>query len=210
MTDDDPHLPLGAYVLGGLSSADRTHFEDHLATCDRCRQELAGAAGIPALLRLATPAPVVPLDPRGSAQVVARARAQHQRRWRIAATAVVATAAAAVAVVLALVGVRAPHTDATFTALNRAQVSGSAVFDEKPWGTAIELDLTDLPRTGTFVLVVHGRDGTVEEAATWSATAQPHSRVTAATSITGPNIAQMQVITTGATSNPVAQATPKR
>lgn len=41
---------LGAYVLGSIDPAERTKVDAHLATCRDCRDELAGLAGIPALL----------------------------------------------------------------------------------------------------------------------------------------------------------------
>jgi predicted anti-sigma-YlaC factor YlaD len=42
---------LGVYVLGAIDPADRALVDDHLATCLDCREELAGLAGLPALLR---------------------------------------------------------------------------------------------------------------------------------------------------------------
>lgn len=47
--DDYRHL-LGAYVLGGLTPADRAAVDTHIATCPTCRAELADFAVIPSLL----------------------------------------------------------------------------------------------------------------------------------------------------------------
>jgi predicted anti-sigma-YlaC factor YlaD len=41
---------LGVYVLGSIDPADRALVDSHLGTCRDCRDELAGLAGIPALL----------------------------------------------------------------------------------------------------------------------------------------------------------------
>jgi Putative zinc-finger len=41
---------LGIYVVGAIAPADRDALERHLATCSDCRDELAGLAGLPALL----------------------------------------------------------------------------------------------------------------------------------------------------------------
>lgn len=41
---------LGVYVLGAIDPAERALVESHLATCRECRDELAGLAGLPALL----------------------------------------------------------------------------------------------------------------------------------------------------------------
>ena len=42
---------LGVYVLGAIDPAERTMVDAHLSTCPECREELAGLAGLPALLR---------------------------------------------------------------------------------------------------------------------------------------------------------------
>ena len=41
---------LGVYVLGAIGPADRGAVDSHLACCGHCREELAGLAGLPALL----------------------------------------------------------------------------------------------------------------------------------------------------------------
>jgi predicted anti-sigma-YlaC factor YlaD len=42
---------LGVYVLGAIEPAERALVDEHLAICLDCREELAGLAGLPALLR---------------------------------------------------------------------------------------------------------------------------------------------------------------
>jgi hypothetical protein len=41
---------LGVYVVGAIDPAERTTVDRHLAGCQDCREELAGLAGLPALL----------------------------------------------------------------------------------------------------------------------------------------------------------------
>jgi hypothetical protein len=97
---------LGVYVLGAIDPAERSIVDAHLPHCLDCREELAGLAGLPALLgrvpyadaeRLALgdeeleEAPAELLDAL-LAQVSSRRRA---RRWRVIA---VAAAAAIIAV----------------------------------------------------------------------------------------------------------------
>jgi hypothetical protein len=41
---------LGVYVLGAIDPAERAQVDAHLAGCAECREELAGLAGLPALL----------------------------------------------------------------------------------------------------------------------------------------------------------------
>jgi anti-sigma factor RsiW len=43
-------LALGIYVVGAIDPAERAIVEEHLSHCPECREELAGLAGLPALL----------------------------------------------------------------------------------------------------------------------------------------------------------------
>jgi len=42
---------LGVYVLGAIDPAERAQVDEHLSGCAECREELAGLAGLPAMLR---------------------------------------------------------------------------------------------------------------------------------------------------------------
>jgi hypothetical protein len=107
---------LGVYVLGAIDPAERALVDAHLTTCQQCRDELAGLAGLPALLARVNPdeiSRICPDDTVGTAvpaaagaraeepppgeligTVLDLAQARRRRgRWRIAA------AAAAVAVI---------------------------------------------------------------------------------------------------------------
>src|SRR5260221_11275387 len=42
---------LGVYVLGAIEPGERARVGRHVAWCSRCRDELAGLAGLPGLLR---------------------------------------------------------------------------------------------------------------------------------------------------------------
>ena len=46
---------LGVYVLGAIDPAERSMVDAHLQTCRECRDELAGLAGLPALLARVNP-----------------------------------------------------------------------------------------------------------------------------------------------------------
>ncbi|MEV0664759.1 anti-sigma factor family protein [Actinomadura luteofluorescens] len=51
MTDcTEARTALGSYVLGALDPGERSRLEAHLEGCPACRDELAGMAGLPALL----------------------------------------------------------------------------------------------------------------------------------------------------------------
>ena len=51
----DARLSLGVYVLGAIDPAERALVDGHLVTCRDCRDELAGLAGLPALLARVNP-----------------------------------------------------------------------------------------------------------------------------------------------------------
>ena len=46
----EARISLGVYVLGAIDPAERALVDAHVATCRDCRDELAGLAGLPALL----------------------------------------------------------------------------------------------------------------------------------------------------------------
>ncbi|NVI86296.1 anti-sigma factor, partial [Actinomadura sp. BRA 177] len=46
----DVRTSLGVYVVGALDPGERSRLEEHLERCPACRDELAGLAGLPAML----------------------------------------------------------------------------------------------------------------------------------------------------------------
>ncbi len=57
----EARLSLGVYVLGAIDPGDRALVDRHLATCRDCRDELAGLAGLPALLARVYPEEAIAL-----------------------------------------------------------------------------------------------------------------------------------------------------
>ena len=99
---------LGVYLTGAIAPADRAALVQHLASCERCRDELAGLAALPGLLsRLPAWAAAQPPGDSAAAherdaeealpgRVLSRIAARRRRRRALTAVAVVlATAAAA-------------------------------------------------------------------------------------------------------------------
>jgi anti-sigma factor RsiW len=84
MTSDDitPHevweQAVAAYAIGATDPADRQAFEEHLASCARCRQALAEFRRLEAALGLSADATAVELPPSLKAKTLARATAQPQ------------------------------------------------------------------------------------------------------------------------------------
>ncbi len=70
----EARLSLGVYVLGAIDPAERALVDAHLLTCEECRDELAGLAGLPALLARVNPdeiSRICPDDTVGSSVPVA-------------------------------------------------------------------------------------------------------------------------------------------
>jgi hypothetical protein len=124
---------LGVYVLGAIDPAERSVVDAHLSTCPECREELAGLAGLPALLRripvgeaqqladddvdelpgAGLPGPEVPSAEMLPSLLGRTTQARQARRWRGLA------AAAAVVLVAGIGGA------AGWSAVHHAEDSGS-------------------------------------------------------------------------------------
>jgi len=98
MDCQEARVSLGVYVLGAIDPAERALVDAHLVTCRDCRDELAGLAGLPALLArvsteeaialgaadgplLADAAEAAP-PPELLATVLELTGARRRRRWR--------------------------------------------------------------------------------------------------------------------------------
>jgi hypothetical protein len=115
----EARISLGVYVLGAIDPAERTLVDAHLSTCQDCRDELAGLAGLPALLgrvskeeaialadtdgtpynpyETPVPAPEPPKELLAAVLDLTTAR-RRRRHWRDATLAVAAAALIAVGV----------------------------------------------------------------------------------------------------------------
>lgn len=157
---------LGVYVLGAIDPAERSIVDAHLSQCLDCREELAGLAGLPALLgrvpyadaeRLALgdeeleEAPAELLDALLE-QVSSRRRA---RRWR-------GIAIAAAAAIIAVGGgglaggiLMSHHTPAPATAQDNSylvrgsntatHVSAAVYYSGKGSGTRMQVQVSGIP-----------------------------------------------------------------
>jgi anti-sigma factor RsiW len=160
---------LGVYVLGAIDPAERALVDDHLATCLDCREELAGLAGLPALLRKIPLAEAerlaVPESGTGLAapeellhSLLGRAvQVKRIRRWRglVAAAAVVLVALGGGAIAVNALKPAAPqpgiassdghhwHTVARTDALTGAGMT--VKYTSMPWGTELSVQVTGIP-----------------------------------------------------------------
>jgi len=186
---------LGVYVLGAIDPAERGLVDAHLATCRDCRDELAGLAGLPALLARVNPdeisricaddavRPMASDDPPeellGTVLGLADAR-RRRNRWRYL------SAAAAVAAIAG--GLFAGLSSATSTTITKTDVvsagpgkwetttgtdattgvSSTVLYSKELWGSAFQVLVKDIPVGTTCQLWVVHPDGTETEVAAWT------------------------------------------
>ena len=176
---------LGVYVLGAIDPAERSVVDVHLSTCPECREELAGLAGLPALLRripvgeaqqLADddldelPDAEVPSEEMLHSLLARTTRTRQARRWRglAAAAAVVLVAGTAGAAGWSAMhhstgdaddsAVAAHFTSATAT--NPAtHVAATVRYAAKDWGTALDTQVKNVPTGARCQLVVTDTSG---------------------------------------------------
>jgi hypothetical protein len=197
----DARMSLGVYVLGAIDPAERSLVDAHLTTCRDCRDELAGLAGLPALLARVNPDEVSricaddavrsalyePAPPALLGTVLDLAEARRRRnRWRFlsAAAAVVVIAAGLFGGLRSIGGsttvVKVPAAaNAWETAEATSQLTGayaSVAYSEELWGHAFEVLVEHIPIGTTCELYVVHPDGSRTEVAAWT-TAHDEGRV---------------------------------
>ena len=191
----DARQALGVYVLGAIEPAERSLVDRHLSGCRECRDELAGLAGLPALLSRvsadeigrisredAGPIPgeaAAPDDFAKSVLSLTAARRRRHRRWQAVAAAVVVAAAGTVAG-LRLASSSSPaaqtgtqsgppaswQTARTTSALRGIQAT--VRYSPEPWGIAVDVQISGLPAGSTCQLWVTDAHGVHLAAAGWT------------------------------------------
>ena len=201
----DARLSLGVYVLGAIDPAERALVDAHLATCRDCRDELAGLAGLPALLARVNPDEISrirvddtvrtspderpPAELHGTVLDLAAAR-RRRNRWRFAAAA-----AAVVAIAGGLFGGLSSATPGTPTVASGEYPTGTGVWEtaqttskisgtsatikyaSEHWGSAFEVLVKGIPAGTTCELWVFNTDGTRSQVAAWTVSGDDEGRV---------------------------------
>jgi anti-sigma-K factor RskA len=178
-------------VLGAIDPAERALVDAHLLTCRDCRDELAGLAGLPALLARVDPDEIsrIRADDRppeeliGTVLDLAAAR-RRRNRWRF-----LAAAAAVVAIAGGLFGgLSSTRTVTVPAALGTAgwetvQATGSATvatasvaYKHEMWGEAFQVLADRIPIGTTCQFWVVHPDGTRTQVMGWT-TAGDEGRV---------------------------------
>ena len=184
--DDCAHVrnQLGVYLLGAIGPGERAQIEGHLAACPWCREELAGLAGLPGLLRRVPPdvalharmddangsPPGPPLD-----KLITQVMAIRFRRRLIAVVAAVVIAVAAAAGAAAFHALPAgttaattPRWTGTATGASAATgVSATVRYAAEPWGTELQVQITGVPAGTRCELTVTNAQGQDITAGGW-------------------------------------------
>jgi hypothetical protein len=202
-------MAIGAYVLGALDVEERRATEQHLDTCEACRETLLQFAHLPGLLHAVPLDDIEPLEspisvdePAGSraeihdsTTVVRRVRRRRRMRWMVLA--------AVVAVVASVVGVagwwamgdEAPQA-ITWTATDGVDgIDTTAKLTGQPWGTDIQLHMADLHPGQHCRLVIHARNGDMETSGWWATAGTYQADVPASTAIPLTDIDRLEVVT---------------
>jgi Putative zinc-finger len=197
----DARPSLGVYVLGAIDPAERALVDAHLLTCRECRDELAGLAGLPALLARVNPDEISriraddavrtvtddgpPTELIGTVLDLAEAR-RRRTRWRF-----VAAAAAVVAIAGGLYGglnsigtqtVQVPlsigtvHWETVHTTSSVTGATASISYSRELWGHAFEVLVDRIPLGTTCQLWVVHPDGSRTQVAAWT-TARDEGKV---------------------------------
>jgi hypothetical protein len=191
----DARLSLGVYVLGAIEPAERSLVDAHLATCRDCRDELAGLAGLPALLARVNPDEISricaddtvrtvtgdrpPEELIGTVLDLAEAR-RRRTRWRF-----LASAAAVVVIAGGLFGglrsigtstqiVKVPvaggplHWETVQATSKISAATASVDYSHQLWGDAFKVLADRIPVGTTCQLWVVHPDGTRTQVASWT------------------------------------------
>jgi hypothetical protein len=193
ITPAPTHVDVGAYVLGILDEVDHNRFEAHLVECHQCQAELQALSALPDVLdairddetirarkpEIGDRVLIGALD-----EVAAMRRRRRQATWlAVAAAAVLIVAAPLAAIRLTEqfpTQVAAPPGGSALTSGNSAPkkvVSGTGAngvttvdisITGKPWGSAIELELSGISGPLRCHLVALSRSGDESVVGSWS------------------------------------------
>ncbi|MDX3075333.1 anti-sigma factor family protein [Streptomyces sp. NPDC088354] len=179
-TPHDPHVDVGAYVLGVLDDADMARFEEHLAICHQCGQQLDELSGlVPVLAELAPAGAGAPLPSSDDAvlgkllgKVSDERRTRARRRMFALAASVALIIGGPTVAVLASGGSDTPATHAYAQEFKSSDsstgVKATVGVNEKKWGSEVGLNLSGVQGPLTCRLVAIGKDGSQQTVSTWS------------------------------------------
>lgn len=173
---------LGVYVVGAIDPAERTLVDEHLGECQLCRDELAGLAGLPAMMSRVPVADVEWLDTAVTelpalqepsdemlASLLRQVSVKRRSRMRrsvlaVAAAAVIAAGGAAAAMQLT----RPPTVTSDVAQAANGRVAAVVDYSPASWGTAMRVQVTGIPSGTKCQFWVVGKDGRASYAGAWT------------------------------------------
>jgi Putative zinc-finger len=175
------HL-LGVYLLGAIDPAGRAAVDRHLAQCAECRHELAGMAGLPAMLgrvpvaevsRPGEPGPPAAAVTPGLSRLLGPvAMGRRARRWCglvLAAVAVVLAAVLGAGVQHMLDPQPRPVPWLAVSARDgQTLASATVAYSARGWGTALDVRVRQIPPGTTCQLWVTNASGQHAQAGGWT------------------------------------------
>lgn len=197
---DDPFVTFdAAYVLGALAPEDRVAFEEHLGNCAECARSVRELAGLPGLLAQVSspglPQPQAP--PELLPGLLATVRRQRKRRFIGGVGAAAVTLAACLALLFtALPPGAEPSGPAgrAMTPLGAYPVRADVRLTDADWGTRVDMSCTyEGGKSGDYVLVAVGADGTTTRLAGWYAMPGNTAELTVGTPLTREEIFVLEV-----------------
>lgn len=212
-----------AYVLGALSSAERSEYEGHIAFCEECRRAISELSPLPGLLaRLSNERAATLLDPDADAgdatapgpsadlvDGVLRRNDERRRGIRGIArprlwVALGAAAAILVGAIVVPLTLNRPATDEQSIALQSIAdlpITAHVTLTPVGWGTRLQLECryegeasSDTPEGGwPYTLFVVDEDGERTEVSSWRAAPGATARLEAGTAVDLEEIAAIEI-----------------
>ncbi|WP_298211902.1 zf-HC2 domain-containing protein [Ferrimicrobium sp.] len=163
--DSSPHDLLVEYTRGTLPPSERHVFEEHLITCDDCRQAVDPIAMVVVALEMQRqqPSPKQPLLSQ-PAKITKLPTA-----WLVRTGLLLAGIAAGILIGVSVSQTPSPKpTDVIAMGSTRRGVDGSLALYRKPWGTQVKATFENLPSKGKIRMVIATHSGRVTT--TWLGT----------------------------------------
>jgi predicted anti-sigma-YlaC factor YlaD len=178
---------LGVYVVGAIEPHERAAVDDHLGQCYECREELAGLAPLPALLRrvptdeaeriVASDHDPAGLDAEPPAELlnallkrtVAKRRSGRVRAMFATAAAILIAVGGAAAVGKSL-GTQQHHPTAAqeVSTASAGRVTATVKYGKSAWGMAMSVRVTGVARWTNCKFYVLTKDGQRDLVAAWT------------------------------------------
>jgi hypothetical protein len=204
----DPHVDIGAYVLGVLDETDMDRFEHHLAVCGVCSARLdefsvlvpmlgeLGQAGVP------EPPGAAMLD-RLLDEVAEASRKRRRKRWLTTAGASALIVAGPAAAVLSMQpgppppAVVQPFDMQRTVSDAHTKVSATIGLTRTPWGSKVDLKLSGLYGPRTCRLLIVAKDNWTVPTTGYGTDDQPKPlNLSGATAMAPTDVAHIDVVTT--------------